>query len=263
MSAASLQLEGVHTHIGAYHILQGVDLEVPAGQVTMLLGRNGVGKTTTLRTIMGLWQASQGVVRFDGEVIGGHDPAQAGRSGAGSGRHAALGTPQIVQRGIAYVPENMGIFGDLTVQENMLLAARGARTVRQIDAQRLEWIFGLFPALRKFWLYPAGKLSGGQKQMLAIARAIVEPRSMLLIDEPSKGLAPAMVNNLIEALRQLKAQQTTILLVEQNFAMARALGDRVAVMDNGRVVHSGAMAKLAADEALQHRLLGLAMAGAH
>ncbi len=261
MSAASLELSDVHTHIGAYHILHGVDLLVPAGQVTMLLGRNGAGKTTTLRTIMGLWQPSGGVIRFDGEIIGGRDAANAG--GSAAGRQAQLATPQIVQRGIAYVPENMGIFGDLTVQENMLLAARSARNVARIDAQRLEWIFGLFPALRKFWLYPAGKLSGGQKQMLAIARAIVEPRSLLLIDEPSKGLAPVIVNNLIEALRQLKAQQTTILLVEQNFAMAAALGDRVAVMDNGRVVHSGLMAELVADEAMQHRLLGLALAGVH
>ena len=254
----SLLLHDVHTHIGAYHILHGVDLVVPAGQVTMLLGRNGAGKTTTLRTIMGLWQPSQGVVRFDGQVIGGRDPAEV--AGSGGGRSVALGTPQIVQRGVAYVPESMGIFGDLTVQENMLLAARSARNLSQIDAPRLEWIFQLFPALRKFWLYPAGKLSGGQKQMLAIARAIVEPRSLLLIDEPSKGLAPAIVNNLIEALRQLKTQQTTILLVEQNFAMAKALGDRVAVMDNGRVVHSGTMSELAGDDGLQHRLLGLALA---
>ena len=127
---------------------------------------------------------------------------------------------------------------------------------------RLEWIFGLFPALKKFWLYPAGKLSGGQKQMLAVARAIVEPRELLLIDEPSKGLAPSIINNLIDAFRQLKAQSTTILLVEQNFQMAKALGDRVAVMDNGRVVHAGAMAELAEDEALQQRLLGLSL-GAH
>ncbi|WP_418318580.1 ABC transporter ATP-binding protein [Piscinibacter sakaiensis] len=251
-----LELAGVHTHIGPYHILHGADLVVPAGEVTMLLGRNGAGKTTTLRTIMGLWAASQGVIRFNGDIIGGRDPA------AAAGRVSTLGTPQIVQRGIAYVPENMGIFGDLTVQENMLLAARGARNVSQIDKQRLDWIFGLFPALHKFWLYPAGKLSGGQKQMLAIARAIVEPRALLLIDEPSKGLAPVIVNNLIEAFRQLKAQQTTILLVEQNFAMAAALGDRVAVMDNGRIVHSGAMAELVADQAMQHRLLGLALAGA-
>lgn len=241
-----LQLRGVHTHIGAYHILHGVDLDVPEGQVTMLLGRNGASKTTTLRTIMGLWAASAGTVTFRGEPIG------------GPGGHKP--TPLIAQSGIAYVPESMGIFTDLSVQENLVLAARQARHAGELDEQRLAWIFGLFPALKKFWLYPAGKLSGGQKQMLAVARAIVEPRALILIDEPSKGLAPAIVQNLIAALRELKAQRTTILLVEQNFAMARALGDRVAVMDDGRVVHAGAMAELADDEALQQRLLGLSLA---
>ncbi|HJW12918.1 MAG TPA: ABC transporter ATP-binding protein [Albitalea sp.] len=246
--SALLELHGVHTHIGAYHILHGVDFEVPTGQVTMLLGRNGAGKTTTLRTIMGLWAASQGEVLFDGQPIG--------------GKNGQRITPDIAQLGIAYVPENMGIFADLTVRENLLLAARKARHIDDIDAQRLDWLFGLFPALRKFWLYPAGKLSGGQKQMLAVARAMVEPRRLLLIDEPSKGLAPAIVQNLIAALRELKATQTTVLLVEQNFAMARALGDQVAVMDDGRVVHRGAMAELAEDEGLQHKLLGLSL-GAH
>ena len=242
--SSALTLEGVHTHIGAYHILQGVDLDVPAGQVTVLLGRNGAGKTTTLRTAMGLWTASAGRVLFDGDDI------------------TRLGTPRIAQRGIAYVPENMGIFGDLTVRENLLLAARGARSLDDIDTQRLDWLCGLFPALRTFWLHPAGALSGGQKQMLAIARAMIEPRRLLLIDEPSKGLAPAIVQNLVAALREMKAANTTILLVEQNFAMARALGDRVAVMDGGRIVHRGAMAELAVDDALQHRLLGLSL-GAH
>ncbi|MFT3953532.1 MAG: ABC transporter ATP-binding protein [Piscinibacter sp.] len=242
MSAAPLlTLSGVHTHIGSYHILHGVDLAVPAGQVTMLLGRNGAGKTTTLRTIMGLWKASAGSVGFAGQPIHRH------------------GTPDIAQLGIAYVPETMGIFADLTVRENLLLAARGARRIDDIDTQRLDWIFGLFPALKKFWLYPAGKLSGGQKQMLAVARAIVEPRRLLLIDEPSKGLAPAIVANLIAALRELKATQTTVLLVEQNFAMAKALGDTVAVMDDGRVVHAGAMKQLIEDETLQQRLLGLSL----
>jgi branched-chain amino acid transport system ATP-binding protein len=241
---AVLSLSGVHTHIGAYHILHGVDLDVPEGQVTMLLGRNGAGKTTTLRTVMGLTPASQGGIMFRGQAIQG------------------LETPDIAQAGIAYVPETMGIFSDLTVQENMVLAARAARHAGELDKARLDWIFGLFPALKKFWLYPAGKLSGGQKQMLAVARAIVEPRALILIDEPSKGLAPSIIQNLIGALRELKSQRTTILLVEQNFGMARALGDTVAVMDNGRVVHRGAMAELAEDEALQQRLLGLSL-GAH
>ncbi len=240
-----LSLQGVHTHIGAYHILHGVDLVAPAGQVTMLLGRNGAGKTTTLRTIMGLWTASAGSVVFDGRPIGGPG--------------TRLATPEIVARGIGYVPETMGIFGDLTVSENLLLAARGARTLAGVDAARLEWLFGLFPALKKFWLYPAGKLSGGQKQMLAIARAMIEPKRLLLIDEPSKGLAPAIVQNLIEALRELKRGETTVVLVEQNVAVAKALGDQVAVMDDGRIVHRGPMAELAADPALQRRLLGLSL----
>jgi branched-chain amino acid transport system ATP-binding protein len=239
-----LELQGVHTHIGAYHILHGVDLAVPEGEVTVLLGRNGAGKTTTLRTIMGLWRASAGTVRFRGQPI--HQTA----------------TPDIAAAGIAYVPESMAIFADLTVKENLLLAARAARRAEQIDAKRLDWIFGLFPALKTFWLHPAGKLSGGQKQMLAVARAIVEPRALVLIDEPSKGLAPSIINNLIACLRELKRQRTTILLVEQNFTMARALGDHVAVMDDGRVVHRGAMADLVADEALQQRLLGLSL-GVH
>ena len=244
MSQNLLELAGVHTHIGAYHILHGVDLVVPEGQVTMLLGRNGAGKTTTLRTVMGLWAASQGSITFKGQRIEGRP------------------TPEIASQGIAYVPENMGIFTDLTVQENMVLAARSARNEHELDRTRLDWIFGLFPALKKFWLYPAGKLSGGQKQMLAVARAICEPRALILIDEPSKGLAPSIIQNLISAFRELKAQKTTLLLVEQNFLMAKALGDQVAVMDNGRVVHSGAMAELAGDETMQQRLLGLSL-GAH
>jgi len=241
MSDNLLSLSGVHTHIGAYHILHGVDLVVPRGQLTMLLGRNGAGKTTTLRTIMGLWKASQGQVRFNGRDI------------------TALNTPEIAGLSIAYVPENMGIFADLTVQENMLLAARRAKRAGQMDAARLQWIFSLFPAVEKFWNHPAGKLSGGQKQMLAVARAIVEPRELLIVDEPSKGLAPAIINNMIDAFAQLKGSGTTILLVEQNINFAKRLGDQVAVMDNGRVVHAGSMQALAEDEALQQSLLGLAV----
>ncbi len=241
MNTNLLTLEGVHTHIGAYHILHGVDLVVPRGELTMLLGRNGAGKTTTLRTIMGLWQASQGRISFGGEDI------------------TALNTPAIAQKNIAYVPENMGIFSDLTVKENMLLAARSAQNAAQMDEARLQWIFKLFPAVEKFWNHPAGKLSGGQKQMLAVSRAIVEPRDLLIIDEPSKGLAPAIIQNMIEAFQQLKASGVTILLVEQNIHFAQQLGDSVAVMDNGRVVHAGRMQALAEDTALQQSLLGLAL----
>jgi branched-chain amino acid transport system ATP-binding protein len=241
MSQHLLELSGVHTHIGAYHILHGVDLAVPHGQLTMLLGRNGAGKTTTLRTIMGLWHASGGTVTFDGQDI------------------TASETPAIASMDIAYVPENMGIFSDLTVKENMLLAARSAKHAQQMDAQRLQWIFTLFPAVEKFWNHPAGKLSGGQKQMLAVARAIVEPRKLLIVDEPSKGLAPAIINNMIDAFAELKKTGTTILLVEQNISFAKRLGDQVAVMDNGRVVHAGAMQELADNEELQRTLLGLAL----
>ena len=241
MSTNLLELQGVHTHIGAYHILHGVDLAVPRGQLTMLLGRNGAGKTTTLRTIMGLWPASQGGIRFAGQDI------------------TRLSTPQIADLGIAYVPENMGIFADLTVKENMLLAARQARNAAQIDGERLQWIFRLFPAVEKFWNHPAGKLSGGQKQMLAVSRAIVEPRDLLIVDEPSKGLAPAIINNMIDAFQQLKASGVTILLVEQNINFAKRLGDTVPVKDNGVVVHAGSMQALAEDEALQQSLLGLAL----
>ncbi len=241
MSDALLTLRGVHTHIGAYHILHGVDLTVPRGELTMLLGRNGAGKTTTLRTIMGLWKASSGNVVFDGQDI------------------SAADTPQIARMDIAYVPENMGIFSDLSVKENMLLAARSASRLQQIDASRLQWIFSLFPAVEKFWNHPAGKLSGGQKQMLAVARAIVEPRKLLIVDEPSKGLAPSIINNMIDAFAQLKQTGTTILLVEQNLSFAKRLGDSVAVMDDGRVVHAGAMQALAQDESLQQSLLGLSL----
>lgn len=237
MAEALLELKGVHTHIAQYHILHGVDFAVPKGQLTMLLGRNGAGKTTTLRTIMGLWKASHGSVTFAGRDI------------------TAMATPDIARAGIAYTPENMGIFADLTVRENLLLAARDG----DLDPQRLKWIFGLFPALEKFWSLAAGSLSGGQKQMLSIARAIVEPRQLLLIDEPTKGLAPAIIMNMISAFRELKGTGATILLVEQNFMAAKMLGDSVAVMDDGRIVHQGEMAELAEDKDLQQRLLGLSM----
>jgi len=246
MSGAVLCLSGVQTRIGAYHILHGVDLTVPAGCVLMLLGRNGAGKTTCVRTIMQHWRACAGSVRFDGHDLG------------------ALTPSAVAHLGVAYVPENMGIFSDLTVRDNLLLAARSARTVAQIDRTRLARIFSHFPALERFWLTPAGSLSGGQKQMLAVARALIERRRLLLIDEPSKGLAPAIVETLITALAEARAEGTTILMVEQNLSVARRLGDHCAVMDQGRIVHQGAMAAFSADPALQARLLGFTLgSGGH
>jgi len=237
LPAPLLSLAGVHTHIDRYHILQGVDLAVPRGGLTMLLGRNGAGKTTALRTILGLWRASAGTIHFDGNDI------------------AKRETPAIADLGIAYVPESMGIFAGLTVQENLVLAARRGPP----DEARLEWIFRFFPPMKKFWHLAAGNLSGGQKQMLSISRAIVEPRKLVLVDEPTKGLAPAIIQNLIDAFAELKKTETSILMVEQNFHAARSLGDTVAVMDAGRIVHAGRMADLAGDEALQTRLLGLSL----
>ena len=237
MANTLLSLSGVHTHIGPYHILQGVDLTVPEGGVTVLLGRNGAGKTTTLRTIMGLWTASQGEIHFADHDI------------------TTLDTPAIAGRGIAFVPEDMGIFTDLTVEENMILAAANGT----MDPKRLSWIKELFPPIGSFWNSSAGTLSGGQKQMLSVARAIIEPRRLILIDEPTKGLAPAIINAMTDALRELKNTDTTILLVEQNFSMASSIGDTVAVMDDGRIIHSGSMAELADNADMQERLMGLSL----
>jgi branched-chain amino acid transport system ATP-binding protein len=231
-----LELKGLQTHIGQYHILQGVDFSVREKSLTMLLGRNGAGKTTCLRTIMGLWRASAGHVFFKNQEI------------------TRTATPDRARLGIAYVPENMGIFAGLTVRENMLLAAREGEP----DDRRLDRIFRLFPAMKKFWHTHAGNLSGGQKQMLAVSRAIVEPRELLLVDEPTKGLAPAIIGAMIEAFRELK-RDATLLVVEQNFHFARSLGDSVAVMDSGRIAYTGSMGELAGDQALQQRLLGLSL----
>src|SRR4030081_959679 len=225
MAETLLSLRGVQTRIGRYHILHGVDFDVPEGGLTMLLGRNGAGKTTTLRTIMGLWRAASGEIRFAGRDI------------------PRLATPDIARLGIAYVPESMAIFADLTVQENLLLAARSGPP----DQKRLDWIFARFEALKRFWQLPAGHLSGGQKQMLAVARAIIEARRLLLIDRATKGLAPPIIAHMIEAFRELKDGATG------------QLGDPVAIMDDGKVVHTGGMAGFAADSGLQQHLLGLGM----
>jgi len=237
MSGSILRLDDVHTDIGQYRVLHGITLDVPEGGVYVLLGRNGAGKTTTLRTIMGLWRARAGAIVFRHHDI------------------TTLHTADIARLGIAYVPESMGIFGGLTVEENMRLAAAKGR----FDRSRLDRVHDLFPAIRQFWEKPAWSLSGGQKQMLAIARAIIEKRDLILIDEPTKGLAPSIIRAMIAAFREI-ARDTTILLVEQNFLFASSLGRNVSVIDDGRIVHSGDMAALAADEALQTRLLSLSMA---
>ena len=239
-----LSVEGLDLFYGDAQALDGVSLEVPQGEIVAIVGANGAGKSSLIRSIAGIEKPRGGRVAFKGKDI------------------TRLESHAICNLGIGQVAEGRQIFPSLTVKENLVLAARAARGEAQLDARRLERIFGFFPALKTFWLHPAGKLSGGQKQMLAIARAIVEPRALLLVDEPSKGLAPAIVQNLVAAFRELKAERTTILLVEQNFMMAKALGDSVAVMDDGRVVHRGAMRELAEDPSLQQRLLGLSL-GAH
>ncbi len=229
-----LTVTAMKTDIGKYAVLHDITFDVPEGGVFVLLGRNGAGKTTTLRSIMKLWQPTPGSVRFQGEDITG------------------LHTADIARRGIAYVPENMGIFGRLTVEENLVLAtAKG-----KFDPARLKNIYALFPALEKFWTKQAWSLSGGQKQMLSVARAIIEPRALILIDEPTKGLAPSIVAAMADAFREI-SQSATILLVEQNFHFARSIGSTMAVIEDGRVVHSGAMADFAADKALQNKLLSL------
>lgn len=236
MSGTILRLDDVHTDIGQYQVLHGVSLDVPEGGVYVLLGRNGAGKTTTLRTVMGLWRARSGAIVFRHHDI------------------TAMHTADIARLGIAYVPENMGIFGGLTVAENMRLATTSGR----FDPNRLERIYALFPAIETFWDKPAWSLSGGQKQMLAISRAIVERRELILIDEPTKGLAPSIIRAMIGAFREI-AREATILLVEQNFLFASSLGSGVSVIDDGRIVHDGNMQALAKDEALQTRLLSLSL----
>jgi branched-chain amino acid transport system ATP-binding protein len=235
VSDVLLAVEDVHTDIGQHHILQGVSLQVRRDRVTVLLGRNGAGKTTTLRTIVGLLHPRRGRVRYDGREIQGRPPYE------------------IVRLGIGYVPEGQGIFATLSVDENLRVAALEEDA---LSPARLDEVFNLFPDLRRARAARAGTLSGGQKQMLSIARALVNRNRLLLIDEPSKGLAPIVVEHLTTALREMKAR-ATILLVEQNFAMASALADDFSLIDDGRTVHAGPMAALVADEATKKRYLGV------
>ncbi len=232
---AVLELEDVHTYIGQHHILQGVSLAARRDTVTVLLGRNGAGKTTTMRTIVGLLRPARGTIRFEGRAI-----------------HARP-VYEIVRLGIGFVPEGQGIFATLTVDENLRVARLGGEAGSR---ERLAHLFELFPDLARFRHARAGTLSGGQKQMLSIARAFLNPNRLLLIDEPSKGLAPIVVEHLVRALQAMK-RHATVLLVEQNFAMARALADDFYLIDDGRTVRHGPMAALVADAALQKKYLGI------
>lgn len=230
-----LKVDNLQTYIGQYHILQGVNLEVKESQVTVILGRNGAGKTTTLKTIMGITPPRGGRVLFQGEDI------------------QSLASHVIANRGIGYVPEDQGIFSDLTVEENMKLA------IRRNDGdtkQRLEVVLQLFPDLKIAWKRKGGNLSGGQKQMLSIARAFVNDNKLLLIDEPSKGLAPIVVEKVMESILELK-KHTTIVLVEQNYIMASRIGDAVFILDDGHTVFSGMMSDVQQDDQLKNKYLGI------
>lgn len=231
-----LKVENIETYIGQYHILQGVSFEVKKGEVTVLLGRNGAGKTTSLRSIMGLTPPSRGLVTYKGEEI------------------QTLPTYKIANKGIGYVPEDQGIFSDLTVEENMRVAMK---TQDQETEVRMNWIIDLFPDLKKFWKKAGGNLSGGQKQMLSIARAYLNNNDLILIDEPSKGLAPIVVEKVMHSIEEMK-EKTTILLVEQNFMMASQIGDRFYIIDDGTTVHDGQMQSLVKDEELKKKYLGIA-----
>ena len=225
-----LEVENLHVHLGESHILQGVSFQVPAGGVTALLGRNGAGKTTTIKAILGLVGRSGSIRLSEREV-------------------ARMPTHQIVRLGIGYVPEEREIFSELTVAENLRLAERDKKP-------RYDLVFELFPELRQRRAQAAGSLSGGQQQMVAIARALLNDNQIILVDEPTKGLSPLMVTNAAAALKRA-AQAATLLLVEQNLQVARTLAEKVVVLDQGRVAYTGDVAELLADPALARRYLGV------
>ena len=227
--APLLRIEGLHVNLGGAHVLQGVSFDVPAGGITALLGRNGVGKTTTLRGVLGL-VPRRGRVDLAGDSI------------------AQEATYRIVGRGVGYVPEDRDVFAGLTVAENLRLAERNG-------SARYDLVLELFPVLQERSRQRAGTLSGGQQQMLAIARALLNPNQLLLIDEPTKGLAPALVADVAHVLERV-AETETVLLVEQNLAVVRRLARAIVVLDQGRVVHQGDASDLD-DRTLVHRLLGV------
>jgi branched-chain amino acid transport system ATP-binding protein len=230
-----LEIRDIHTFIAQFHILQGVTVQVPRGSITALLGRNGAGKTTTLKSVLGLTPPRQGAVIFDGQPI--------------QGRRSY----DIATLGIGFVPEHRAIFRDLSVHENLKIAER-----KKGDLERkADFIFGLFPDLKQLIKLPGTHLSGGQQQMLAVARALVSDNKLLLIDEPSEGLAPVLIEHMMEAIRQLSAQ-TTVLLVEQNFIVASKLAERYVIIEEGRSVQTGLMSDLIHDQETIHRYLGAA-----
>ena len=235
MSNNILEVKNIHSFINQFHILQDVDFVVPKGSITALLGRNGAGKTTTLKSILGLASIREGKVIFEGKEVQGMLPFE------------------IAALGIGYVPEHRAIFRDLSVEENLKIAER---TKGDLDRKR-TFIFDLFPDLKKFLHLRGTELSGGQQQMLAIARALVADNSLLLIDEPSEGLAPVIIEHMIDAIRQL-SEQSTVVLVEQNFLVATKLAKYFVIIEEGKSVASGLMKDLEADKAMIHRYLGAA-----
>ena len=230
-----LEVRNVHTFIGQFHILQGVSVSVPRGSITTLLGRNGAGKTTTLKTILGLTPPREGQVIFAGEEIQG------------------CRTYEIASRGIGFVPDYRAIFRDLSVEENLQIAERQKGDLKR----KADFIFGLFPDLKRLAKLRGNQLSGGQQQMLAIARALVAENKLLLIDEPTEGLAPVIVEQMMHAIQKL-SQETTVILVEQNFSVASRLAQYYTIIEEGRSVQSGLMTDLLKDRATIQRYLGAA-----
>jgi branched-chain amino acid transport system ATP-binding protein len=230
-----LEVQNIHTFIGQFHILEGVNVEVPQGSIAVLLGRNGAGKTTTLKSVLGLTPPRSGKILFGGQEI--------------QGRRSF----DIAAMGIGYVPEHRAIFRDLSVLENLRIAER-----QKGDLARKEGIiFGLFPDLKRLIKLPGTNLSGGQQQMLAVARALVPDNKLLLIDEPSEGLAPVIIEQMIEAIQEL-SKTTTVLLVEQNFIVASKLAERYVIIEEGQSVKQGLMTNLVDDKETIHRYLGAA-----
>ncbi|MGE5643625.1 MAG: ABC transporter ATP-binding protein [Byssovorax cruenta] len=230
-----LDVQDIHTFISQYHILQGVNVHVPKGSITALLGRNGAGKTTTLKSILGLLTPRQGKVIFDGREVHGMRPYD------------------IASMGIGFVPEHRAIFRELSVEENLKLAERKKGDY----LRKKQFIFDLFPDLQRLIALSGTSLSGGQQQMLAIARALVADNKLLLIDEPSEGLAPVIIEHMIQAIREL-SKDSTVILVEQNFLVASQLAEYYVIIEEGRSVQQGKMNELVHDKATIHRYLGAA-----